>query len=100
MARSKRELKPAWTPGDLATVSDNPEWTAEDLARAKPARAVLAPELLEGLKRQRGQRGLQKSPTKQLVSLRLDRDVIEAFKDGGPGWQSRINEVLRKALGR
>jgi uncharacterized protein (DUF4415 family) len=31
------------------------------------------------------------------VSLRLDRDVIEKFKATGPGWQSRINEALRRA---
>ena len=35
--------------------------------------------------------------TKQHVSLRLDPDVIASFKAGGPGWQARINEALRKA---
>ena len=35
---------------------------------------------------------------KKLVSLRLDRDVIEQFRAGGPGWQSRINAALRKHL--
>src|SRR5437773_1704754 len=35
---------------------------------------------------------------KKLVSLRLDRDVIERFRAGGPGWQSRINAALRKHL--
>ena len=35
--------------------------------------------------------------TKTLVSLRLDPDVIEHFRRGGPGWQRRINETLRKA---
>ena len=35
---------------------------------------------------------------KKLVSLRLDRDVIETFRAGGPGWQSRINAALRKHL--
>jgi uncharacterized protein (DUF4415 family) len=37
--------------------------------------------------------------TKQHVSLRLDPDVIERFKAGGPGWQARINDALRKAAG-
>lgn len=37
--------------------------------------------------------------TKQLVSLRLDRDVLDAFRDGGDGWQTRMNEILRKAVG-
>lgn len=36
---------------------------------------------------------------KQHVSLRLDPDVIERFKAGGPGWQARINAALRKAAG-
>lgn len=36
---------------------------------------------------------------KQLVSLRLDPDVIARFKADGPGWQARINETLRKAVG-
>jgi uncharacterized protein (DUF4415 family) len=36
---------------------------------------------------------------KQQVTLRLDRDVIEAFRASGAGWQSRMNEVLRKAVG-
>ena len=35
---------------------------------------------------------------KKLVSLRLDQDVIERFRAGGPGWQSRINSALRKHL--
>jgi len=33
------------------------------------------------------------------VTLRLDREVVAHFKDGGKGWQSRINATLRKAAG-
>lgn len=40
-------------------------------------------------------RGPQKSPTKQLVSLRLDPDVVEAYRDSGPGWQARMNDTLK-----
>ena len=36
---------------------------------------------------------------KELVSLRLDQDVLEAFQADGPGWQDRINAVLRTAAG-
>jgi uncharacterized protein (DUF4415 family) len=32
-----------------------------------------------------------------LVSLRLDKEILERFRASGPGWQSRINEALRKA---
>ena len=33
------------------------------------------------------------------TTIRLDADVVEAFKKDGPGWQSRMNAVLRKAAG-
>jgi uncharacterized protein (DUF4415 family) len=37
---------------------------------------------------------------KELVSLRIDQDVLAHFQEGGPGWQDRINEALRKAAGK
>ena len=36
---------------------------------------------------------------KEVVALRIDRDVLEYFQEGGPGWQDRINQALRKASG-
>lgn len=36
---------------------------------------------------------------KEMVSLRLDRDVLAHFQDDGPGWQDRINAALRAAAG-
>jgi uncharacterized protein (DUF4415 family) len=36
---------------------------------------------------------------KEAVSLRLERDVVERFREGGPGWQTRMNAPLRKAAG-
>jgi uncharacterized protein (DUF4415 family) len=71
------------------------ELTAEDFAAARPLSEVV-PELAE-LIRNRGQRGPQKTPTKQQVTLRLDRDVVDRFRSTGRGWQGRINEALRKA---
>jgi uncharacterized protein (DUF4415 family) len=38
--------------------------------------------------------------SKKLVSLRLSPEVIEHFKGGGPGWQTRINDTLLKAVKR
>jgi uncharacterized protein (DUF4415 family) len=35
---------------------------------------------------------------KELVSLRIDRDILDHFQEGGPGWQERINDALRKAV--
>jgi uncharacterized protein (DUF4415 family) len=37
---------------------------------------------------------------KEQVTLRLDRDVLDFFREGGPGWQDRINAALRKAAGK
>jgi uncharacterized protein (DUF4415 family) len=37
---------------------------------------------------------------KELVSLRIDRDVLDHFQTDGPGWQERINAALRKAAGK
>jgi uncharacterized protein (DUF4415 family) len=50
--------------------------------------------------RRPGQRGPGKAPSKRLVSLRLSRDVIEHFRATGPGWQTRIDETLRKDVAR
>lgn len=46
----------------------------------------------------KGRRGPQKEPTKKLVSLRLSSEVIEHFKSSGPGWQTRIDNTLRKVI--
>jgi uncharacterized protein (DUF4415 family) len=47
---------------------------------------------------------LPKRPTvpnaKEMVSLRIDRDVLDFFQENGPGWQDRINDALRKAAGK
>jgi uncharacterized protein (DUF4415 family) len=37
---------------------------------------------------------------KEQVSLRIDQDLLEHFQEGGPGWQDRINDALRKAAGK
>jgi len=37
---------------------------------------------------------------KEAVTLRIDQDVLEHFREGGPGWQDRINDALRKAAGK
>jgi uncharacterized protein (DUF4415 family) len=35
---------------------------------------------------------------KESVTLRLDQDVLEFFREDGPGWQDRINGALRKIV--
>ncbi len=79
---------------------ENPEWTEEDFQHARPAAEVL-PELFgphaaaEMLK----PRGRPKvAVTKAHVNIRLDADVLGAFKAMGRGWQTRINKALREWL--
>jgi uncharacterized protein (DUF4415 family) len=43
-------------------------------------------------------RGPNKQPTKEQVAIRLDPDVLSAFRAGGPGWQTRLNAVLKDWL--
>jgi uncharacterized protein (DUF4415 family) len=81
---------------DLRDVSDNPELTKADFASARPFSDVF-PDPSASIRKGRGP---NKSPTKKLVSLRLSREVIEHFKSTGSGWQSRIDETLRKAVKR
>ncbi len=54
----------------------------------------------ETVKRKVGERGPQKAPTKRLVSLRLSAGVLEHFKSTGAGWQTRIDETLKRAAKR
>ena len=79
----------------IANDPDAPEATDAQLAEARPF-AEAFPDLAARMRKNVG--GRPRSDTaKQPVSLRLDRDVIAKFKSTGPGWQSRINEVLRAA---
>ncbi len=65
----------------------------DHLARMRPVSAADSADIK---RRQRGRPRAQAH--KHLVSLRLDPDVVEGFRATGPGWQSRINEVLRQHL--
>ena len=48
----------------------------------------------------RSKRGRPKQDVvKEQIALRLDPEVIARFKAGGPGWQTRMSDVLRKAVG-
>ncbi len=81
---------------DLREVSDSPELTKADFAKAKPFAEVF-PDLSASIRRGRGP---NKAPTKKQVSLRLSPEVIRHFKKGGKGWQSRIDETLQRVVKR
>lgn len=45
--------------------------------------------------RRQGERGPQKAPVKERVTLRLSPDVVDYFKAGGSGWQTRLDQALQ-----
>lgn len=65
-------------PDDQIDLSDIPEWTEEDFARAV--------------------RGGIYRPVKQQITARLDADVLAWLKAGGEGYQTRMNAILRRAM--
>jgi len=79
---------------------DNPEWTKADFAKAVkfPAGTRLKNLKPGELERILGRRGPQKAPTKIPVSIRLSPEVISHFKAKGRGWQSQIDDALRKIV--
>ena len=81
---------------------ENPEWTDATFERARPARDVL-PKLVGDVAATRllKPRGRPKSADpRQAISLRLPPDTLARWKATGPGWQTRMAEVLSRAVGR
>jgi uncharacterized protein (DUF4415 family) len=81
---------------------DNPEWTQADFARMRPAAQVLREQFGAGaehlLKPKRGRP--PKAGRKRAINIRLSPDVLEHFRAGGPGWQTRLEAVLKKHVAR
>jgi uncharacterized protein (DUF4415 family) len=66
-------------------------------AKSEPDAQPLTPSQLKAMIPLKALRGRPKSEkTKQLVSIRYSREVIEYFKSTGDGWQSRMDDVLLK----
>lgn len=80
----------------IASDPDNPELTDEQLKQGKSF-ADAFPDLAESIKRSRGRPSVDNP--KQQVSLRLSPDVLAKLKASGKGWQSRADDILRKAVG-
>ena len=83
---------------DWVDPDDAPILTAEIAARAEVREGGKVIRPATGTLTRMGRPPLGGAAKKQ-VTLRLDSDVVAAFRAGGAGWQSRMNEVLRKAVG-
>jgi uncharacterized protein (DUF4415 family) len=79
---------------------ENPEWTAEDFRKAGPAlevlREVFGEKAADAVRRRPGRPANPDRKVNQ--TLRLDADVLAAHRDLGPGWQARMNRVLREHM--
>lgn len=65
-------------PDSEIDLSDMPEWTPADFARAE--------------------RGKFYRPLKAQITAKVDKDVLAWLKADGPGYQSRLNAILRRAM--
>jgi uncharacterized protein (DUF4415 family) len=74
--------------------ADDARLSAAELKTARPARDAV-PHIVEAVRR----RGRPRGESKTLITLRLDKDLIATLRAGGEGWQTRINELLRAAVG-
>ncbi|WP_339665272.1 BrnA antitoxin family protein [uncultured Pseudomonas sp.] len=70
----------------------NPEWTDDEFKRAVPFNKL--PASLQGKVRGRPKAEV----TKERITIRLSTDVLDAFKQDGTGWQTRIDEALKQFL--
>jgi uncharacterized protein (DUF4415 family) len=91
----KRRDDPASRPDE-----ENPEWTAEDFAKARPALDVIGEtfgvKAADALRRRVGRP--VKPDRKVNQTLRLDADVLAAYRGLGAGWQAHMNRVLREHM--
>jgi len=86
-------MKPKFNPE--MTDEENPEWTDEMFAQAKPMTKV-DPELVEISKSIRGRPKAENQ--KILLSVRYSPEVVNFFKSTGKGWQVRMDEVLQNYI--
>jgi uncharacterized protein (DUF4415 family) len=104
---SKRKIPHPVTAAEEAAIHraaasdpDARELTDAELAEFRPASDVL-PKILgkanaDALMKRRGRPALPADERKVSMNMRYDRDVIEAFKATGEGWQTRMNDALRE----
>ena len=86
------KLKP---PADF---DENPEWIGENFARARPFKEVF-PEQYASWKKNKGGRPPVESP-KVHIGFRLAADVVNGVRATGPGYNARVERVLREALAK
>ena len=100
MTAKKRKSRTDWAKVDAHVITakeyaEMPEWTAEQFDRAEIAIGGKVVRPAKGTLTRRPGRPKSDAP-KRSVHLRLSPDVLDHFRATGPGWQTRIDEALRK----
>jgi hypothetical protein len=91
MPESKQPIAHPFDPDTLGDAAVDPDDDTPDLS---------TPYWVEVFSKVTVQRGRPKAlAPKVSTTIRLDAEVLDRFRATGPGWQSRINEALRKAAG-
>ncbi|MDR6582481.1 hypothetical protein HBH1_01743 [Herbaspirillum sp. BH-1] len=80
----------------LPTAAEDAAITAA--AKSDPDAQPLSDPQMAAMRPARGRGRQAGSGSKIQVTMRFDQDIVEAFKRGGDGWQSRINGALREWL--
>ncbi len=101
MSRKQPAAKPDHVSQEDWDEVDSPPIAPEQFAEFHPAKDM-KPDLVARMKAarearaERRGRGPQKAPTKISVTIRLDQDIVDAYKASGRGWQGRLNDDLRR----
>ena len=78
---------------------ENPEWTREPMRAARPAVEVIAEAFGQEVAQALRRGGRPVKPNRKVnQTLRLDPDVVKAYRREGPGWQALMNDVLRQHM--
>lgn len=72
--------------------------TVEELREFRPLREI-DPEFIARFEREKKLRGRPAGRSKKVVSISLDQDVLRTLRASGSGWQTRVNALLRAAVG-
>ena len=95
-SESSHSEKPQNVKHKSTSTKSKTDWTRLESKHSKTEATAEHPEAnLKHIVRGIVRRGLEPLPTKSSISLRVDRDVLEWFKAQGPGYQTKINTVLR-----
>jgi uncharacterized protein (DUF4415 family) len=87
---SAEEIASAKAAADAVPAQSSADWSGATVTRGGGVEATIG-----ALRRTRGP---NRNPTKEQVAIRIDSEVLGAFKAGGPGWQSRMNTALKEWL--